>query len=79
MLDTSAFNALLSGTIGWNCLRGRHLIATGVQEAEIANTPDDMRRSELQAAFEKAGTEWTPASQFVFDMAGAGWDEGSRV
>jgi hypothetical protein len=77
MLDTNFFNALCDGTLLPECLTDRRLIATSIQEAELANTKDEARRDALRTAFEQAQTEWVPAAQFVFDMAGAGWDEGS--
>jgi hypothetical protein len=77
MLDTTVFNALCDGTLLPESLTDRHLIATGIQEAELANTTDEVRREALRTAFERAHTEWVPAAQFVFDMAGAGWGQGS--
>jgi hypothetical protein len=77
MLDTTVFNALCDGTLSSECLIGRRLIATGIQEAEVANTTDEARRDALITAFEQAQTEWVPAAQFVLDMAGAGLDQGS--
>jgi hypothetical protein len=77
MLDTTVFNALCDGTLSRACLVDRRLLATGIQEAELANTTDGARRDSLGIAFEQAQTEWVPATQFVFGMAGAGWGEGS--
>ena len=77
MLDTTVFNALCDGTLPSECLIERRLIATGIQEAELANTTDKARRDALITAFEQAQTDWVPAAQFVFNMAGAGWDQGS--
>lgn|ERR1700734_1511154 len=77
MLDTSVFNALCDGSLSMDCLVERRLITTGIQEAELASTTDEARRDALRIAFEQAQTEWVPAAQFVFDMAGAGWGQGS--
>lgn len=75
MLDTTVFNALCDGTISPDCLTGCFLIATSIQESELANTPDESRRDALRSAFDQAKTEWVPAAQFVLDMAGAGPDQ----
>jgi molybdopterin-biosynthesis enzyme MoeA-like protein len=77
MLDTTVFNALCDGTLSSECLIERRLIATGIQESELANTTDRARRNALRITFEQAQTEWVPAAQFVFGMAGAGWGQGS--
>ena len=76
MLDTTVFNALCDATLSPECLTGHRLIATGIQEAELAQTKDEARRNALRTTFEHAQTEWVPAAQFVFDMAGAGFDQG---
>jgi predicted nucleic acid-binding protein len=77
MLDTNVFNRLCDGVLSLDCLRCRRLMATGIQEAELRNTPDETRRSALLDAFEIVRPDWVPAAQFVFDMAGAGWGQGS--
>jgi len=77
MLDTNFFNALRDGTVLPECLIDRRLIATGIQEAELANTTEEVLRNDLRKAFDQAQTEWVPAAQLVFDMAGAGSDQAS--
>jgi hypothetical protein len=77
MLDTNVFNSLCDGTLLPESLTDRRLIATSIQEAELTNTTDEARRDALRTAFEQAQTERVPAAQVVFDMAGAGWEQGS--
>jgi predicted nucleic acid-binding protein len=52
-------------------------MATGIQESELRNTSDEARRNVLLDAFEMVQPDWVPVARFVFDMAGAGWDQGS--
>jgi predicted nucleic acid-binding protein len=77
MLDTNFFNRVCDSVFPLDCFRRRRLIATGIQESELRNTPDEARRTALLDAFEIVRPDWVPAAQFVFDMAGAGWDQGS--
>jgi hypothetical protein len=77
MLDTNVFNRFCDGLLPLDCLRRRQIITTGIQEAELRNTTDEARRNALLEAFEMAQANWVPAAQFVFDMAGAGWGQGS--
>jgi hypothetical protein len=77
MLDTNVFNEFCDGSLPLACLRGRRLLVTGIQEAELWNCEDEARRNALRDTFEKVNADWEPAAQFVFEMAGAGFDRGS--
>jgi predicted nucleic acid-binding protein len=77
MLDTNVFNDFCDGNVLLDCLRGRRLLVTGIQEAELWNCEDEARRNALRDTFEKVSPDWEPAAQIAFDMAGAGSDQGS--
>jgi len=77
MLDTNVFNEFCDGSLPLDCLRGRRLLVTGIQEAELWNCEDEARRNALRDTFEKVNADWEPAAQFAFEMAGAGFDQGS--
>ena len=77
MLDTNVFNEFCDGSLSLDCLRGRRLLVTGIQEEELWNCKDEVRRNALRDIFEKVSADWEPAAQFIFDMAGAGFDQGS--
>lgn len=77
MLDTNVFNEFCDGSLPLDCLRGRRLLVTGIQEEELWNCKEEVRRNALRDTFEKVSADSEPAAQFIFDMAGAEFDRGS--
>jgi hypothetical protein len=57
MLDTNDLNEFCDGTLSLDCLRGRRVTATGIQEAEMWNCPNEPRRNALLDTFEKVNAE----------------------
>jgi predicted nucleic acid-binding protein len=49
MLDTNVFNHVLDGRMDVNALQAGNLYVTHIQNDEIANTRDPVRRDQLQA------------------------------
>jgi hypothetical protein len=76
MLDTNVFNRVCDGVLPFDCLRGRRIMATGIQQAELSKTSAEARRIALLDTFEIIQPYWVPTAQFVLDMPGAGFDQG---
>ena len=75
MLDTNLFNDVLDAKIPVGSLRGLHLLATGIQPAELRATSNPDRRARLLEIFEEVRPATTLTSSFAFDVEGAGWDQ----
>lgn len=65
MLDTTEFNAVAKGIIGLSTYAGLRVFATHVQLDELNNDPNEQRRAQLIASFEKIGPETLPTDGFV--------------
>jgi predicted nucleic acid-binding protein len=76
MLDTNIFNRVLDGKFALSALSGSSFVATKVQLEELNHTSDQVRRTMLLQKFKEIGPDIVPAS-FSFDIAGAGFGEGT--
>src|SRR5438094_123206 len=73
MFDTVVFNRILDGHLPAGDLVGRVVaFATHVQRDELANTPDPVRRAELQRVFSHTVDAAIPTDAFVLDVSRLG-------
>jgi hypothetical protein len=75
MLDTNLFDCVLDGKITIAPDVPLHLLATGVQRAELDACPIPERREKLLTVFDEIGPIVTRTESFAFGIAGAGWNE----
>lgn len=75
MLDTNLFDRVLDGKISIASNVPHHLLATGVQRAELRACPILERLQKLLAVFDEIVPSVTLAASFAFDIEGAGFDE----
>jgi len=75
MLDTNLFDRVLDGKISIASNVPLHLLATGVQRAELRACPILERQQKLLAVFDEIVPSVTLAASFAFDIEGAGFDE----
>lgn len=69
LLDTNIFNAILDGSVRPETFAGYDLIATHIQQDEIAKTPNIIRRTELEGFFKSVVKERVPTSALVFGVS----------
>lgn len=75
MLDTTEFNRLLDGQMTIASVAGLSFLVTPVQEAQLAATKCAKRRAALLAVHRMVAPSVLPASSFMLDVSGAGFDQ----
>lgn len=69
ILDTNVFNALLDGDLDLSLFIGKRVYVAHLQEDELANTPDTVRRDALLALATRLVAEPIPTSSAVWDVS----------
>jgi len=68
ILDTNIFNRLLDGKLSVHDLPVGRYIVTHIQRDELNNTPDAVRRADLQIQFDALVDEVAPTESAVLDV-----------
>jgi predicted nucleic acid-binding protein len=74
LLDTNVFNKVLDGAISIESL-AVPLLAKRIQESELSNTRDPLRRERLLAVFTEADPVIPFTASAAWDIEGAGWNQ----
>jgi hypothetical protein len=69
LFDTVVLNKIADGGLTPCHIGDRRIFVTHLQQDELQNTPDPIRRAKLLAALESVGAQGIPTSSAVFDLS----------